>query len=174
MFDEIESESASFHEDMIKVLDRLPKPDEYRRVRHLILQSPQSSEIPDEELTIVLAACPHIETAVLSGVPQLTNRALVTLAENAINLQELDITGCSEVTDAAMLEVMNKSLPLQSIRLNEAAALTDSSISAIAKTSSRLVELDLGELPRLTPLALRDVWTFSKCVSVHFTCMVFC
>ncbi|KXN89581.1 SCF E3 ubiquitin ligase complex F-box protein grrA [Leucoagaricus sp. SymC.cos] len=162
MLDELESETASFHEDMIKVLDRLPEPDEYRRVRHFILQHSKSIEIPDEELTAVFKACPHIETAVLFGVPQLTNAALVTLATNAVNLQELDITGCTEVTDAGMLEVTNKSLPLRSIRLNGAAALTDSSISAIAKTCSRLVELELGDLPGLSPLALRDVWIFSK------------
>lgn len=162
MFDGVDSETASFHEDMIKVLDRLPNPDEYRRVRHLILQNTQSLDILDDELTQALRACPHIETAILSGVPQLTDKSVVALAENAINLQELDLTGCSEVTDVALLEVTNKSLPLQSIRLNGAVALTDSSISAIAKTCPRLIELELGDLPSLTPLALRDVWSFSR------------
>ncbi|KAF9453019.1 RNI-like protein [Macrolepiota fuliginosa MF-IS2] len=162
MFDDVESESASFHEDMIKIMDRLPTPDEYRRVRHLILQNPQSLQISSDELAEVLQACPHIETAILSGVPKLSDEAVVALAEAAINLQELDLAGCSEVTDVALLEVTNKFLPLQSIRLNGAVAITDSTISAIAKTCPRLVELDLGDLPLLTPLALRDLWSFSR------------
>lgn len=160
MYDEHEGERLSFQEDMIKVLDRIPNPDEYRRVRHLILQSAQSGNISDEKLAQALEACPHIEIVVLSGATTITDKTVVALAKNAANLQELNFSGCSHITDMALLEL--KSLPLRSVRLNGAVELTDSSISAIVKTCPHLVELELGDLPSLTPLALRDIWSFSR------------
>ncbi|TFK43734.1 hypothetical protein BDQ12DRAFT_695790 [Crucibulum laeve] len=152
---------SSFHEDMIRILDRLPTEEEFRRIRHLVLQQPVHP-ITDDQLAHVLAASPHLESVVLSGVPVTTDRTVVLLAENAINLQGLNLSGCKEVTDIGILDITNKSLPLQWILLNGVVGLTDPSISAIAKSCSRLVELELCDLPLLTPLAVRDIWSFSR------------
>jgi len=164
-----ESESTgSFHEDMIKITDRLPTEEEYRRVRHLILLQSHDrfgqALITDEQVARVLPFCPHLETVCLTGVPDTTDRTIVQLAENAINLLGLNISGCAQVTDVGVLDLTNKSLPLQWILLNGVVGLTDPSISAIAKTCSRLVELELCDLPLLTPVAVRDVWSFSRLV----------
>lgn len=156
--------AESFYEDMIKVIDRLPIEEEYRRVRHLLLQKQPQDEpkITDEQLCKVVAACPHLETAVFTGVPDTTDKTVVSLAENAINLQGLDLSGCTQVTDVGIIEITNKSPPLQWIQLNRVVGLTDPSITAIAKTCSRLVELDVSGLPLLTPLSVRDIWSFSR------------
>ncbi|KAF8914187.1 hypothetical protein CPB84DRAFT_1811580 [Gymnopilus junonius] len=151
----------SFHEDMIRVVDRLPAEEEYRRIRHLILQRPEIP-ITDEQLAQVLAFCPHLETVVLTGVPETTDRTIVTLAEKSINLVGLNLSGCSQITDVGVLEITNKSLPLQWIQLNGVIGLTDPSISAIAKTCSRLLECEVSDLPLLTPVAVRDIWSFSR------------
>lgn len=157
------SSFQSFHEDMIRVIDRLPTPEEYRRVRHLVLQQPsEDAPITDDQLAAVLEECPHLETAILSGVPDTTDRTVVLLAERAINLQGINLTGCSQVTDVGVLELTTKSLPLQWIQLNGVIGITDPSVSAIAKTCSRLVELELCDLPLLTPVSVRDVWSFSR------------
>ncbi|KAG5648920.1 hypothetical protein DXG03_000269 [Asterophora parasitica] len=155
-------EASSFHEDMIKIVDRLPTEDEYRRVKHLVLQKSSGIPITDDQLAKALGACPHLETAILSGAPNVTDRAIVLLAEQAINLQGINLTGCDQVTDVGVLELTTKSLPLQWIQLNGVTGLTDPSVSAIAKTCSRLIELELCDLPLLTPLAVRDVWSFSR------------
>lgn len=160
MFDESDCERALFLQDMIKVLDRIPNPDEYRRVRQLILQNTQSLDICDDDLAQALEACPHIETAIFSGASTITDRTVVALAKSATNLQELDLSGCSHVTDVALLEF--KSPPLRSARLNGVVELTDSSVSAIVKTCAWLVELEVGNLPSLTPLAIRDIWSFAR------------
>lgn len=157
-----DSESSSFHEDMVRIADRLPLHDEYRRVRHLTLQRTQEIPITDDELNKVLSACPHLETVVLTGVPETTNRSIVSLAHNAMNLQGLNISGCSSITDVGVLEITNKSPPLQWIVLNGVVGLTDPSISAIAKTCSRLVELELCGLPLISALSIRDIWSFSR------------
>ncbi|KAF9464391.1 hypothetical protein BDZ94DRAFT_1162081 [Collybia nuda] len=164
MFDLDVDDASSFHEDMIKITDRLPTPEEYRRVRHLVLQQLPSigSPITDNQLAAVLDLCPHLETIVLSGVPDTTDRAVVLLAERAINLQGINLTGCCQVTDVGVLELTTKSLPLHWIQLNGVNRITDPSVSAIAKTCSRLVELELCDLPLLTPISVRDVWSFSR------------
>lgn len=162
--DESLDEDVSFHEDMIRIIDRLPTQEEYRRVRHLVLQQP-SEPITDDQLAQVLDACPHLETVVLSGMPDTTDRTVVLLAAGAINLQGIDLTGCHNVTDVGVLELTTKSLPLQWIQLNGVAGLTDPSISAIGKSCSRLIELELCGLPLLTPISVRDVWSFSRWVS---------
>lgn len=155
-------QDETFHDDMMKLIDRLPMPEEYRRVRHLTLQRPSEPPISDSQLANVLDACPHLESVVLSGVPDTTDRTVVLLAENAMNLQGISLTGCSQVTDVGVLELATKSLPLQWIQLNGVTGITDPSVSAIAKTCSRLIELELCDLPLLTPLSVRDIWSFSR------------
>jgi F-box and leucine-rich repeat protein GRR1 len=155
--------ASSFHEDMIRIIDRLPTVEEYRRVRHLILQvQPETSPITDDELATVFAECPHLETVVLSAVPATTDRTVVLLAENAINLQGIDLSGCQQVTDVGVFDLAAKSLPLQWIQVNGVVGVTDPSITALAKTCSRLVELELCDLPLLSALSVRDIFTFSR------------
>ncbi|KAF5390708.1 hypothetical protein D9757_002645 [Collybiopsis confluens] len=154
----------SFYEDMISVADRLPRWDEFRRVRHLTLQKSSTSTSPgttDEELAQILANAPHLETAILTGVPDITDRTVVLLAENASNLQSIDLSGCQQLSDVGILELASKSLSLQCIKLNGVITLTDPSVSAIAKSLPRLMELELAGLPLLS-LGVRDIWTFSR------------
>ncbi|KAJ7682629.1 hypothetical protein DFH06DRAFT_1161692 [Mycena polygramma] len=137
-------------------IERLPTKDEYRRVRHLVLQELDSGTAPtDDELAAVFSECPHLETVVLSAVPATTDRTIVLLAENAINLQGIDLSGCHEVTDIAVFELAAKSLPLQWIQLNW-------TIIALAKTCSRLTVMELCDLPLLSALSVRDIFTYSR------------
>lgn len=170
---------------MIRIVDRLPTEEEYKRVRHLILQTPsrpqpsapaESQEgsvllqdvsspptaITDDQVAAIIPSCPHLETVCLSGVPDTSDRTLVLLAANAINLQGLNIAGCTQVTDIGVLELTTKSLPLNWLVLSGVKCLTDTSISAIAKTCSRLMELEICDLPLLTPVAVSNIWSFSR------------
>ncbi|KAJ7904681.1 hypothetical protein B0H14DRAFT_2663950 [Mycena olivaceomarginata] len=146
---------ASFHEDMMRI-QRLPTKDEYRRVRHLVLQELDSETAPpitDDQLAAAFSESPHLETVILSAVPATTDRSIVLLAANAVNLQGIDLSGCYQVTD---------SLPLQWILLNGVVGLTDPCITALAKTCSRLTVMELCDLPLLTALSVRDIFTFSR------------
>ncbi|KAF7352648.1 hypothetical protein MVEN_01230500 [Mycena venus] len=144
-------------------IERLPTEDEYRRIRHLVLQEPDSgTEITDEQLAAVLSQCPHLETVILSAVPATNDRSIVLLADNAIDLQAIDLSGCYQVTDVGVFELAAKSLPLQSILLNGVVGLTDPCITALAKTCSRLTVMELCDLPLLTALSVRDIFTFSR------------
>lgn len=159
--------SGPFYEEMIRILDRLPSPEEYCRVRHLLLQhlAPDKG-FTDDDLAEVLAECPHLETLELTGVPETSDRSIVVLASVATNLQGINLGGCTQVSDIGVLELSSKSLPLQWIRVNGVVGLTDPSISAIAKSCSRLIELELCDLPLLSPASIRDIWSYSRSVLV--------
>ncbi|TEB35822.1 RNI-like protein [Coprinellus micaceus] len=159
--DQAPLDASSLHEDMLRVSDRLPTEEERRRVRHLDIQTLHDS-LSDDHLADVILQCPLLESLVLSGAPETTDRTVVLLAQNATHLHGLNLSNCVEVTDVGILELTNKSLPLQWLFLNGVIGLTDPSISAIAKTCSRLVELELCDLPLLTPLAVRDIWSYSR------------
>ncbi|KAJ7638990.1 hypothetical protein FB45DRAFT_827665 [Roridomyces roridus] len=154
---------ASFlNDDMLKIVDRLPTTDEYRRVRHLALQQLEAdSSITDDDLAAVFAAAPHLETVVLSGFPATTDRTVILLAESAMNLHGLDLSGCLEVTDVSVFEIA-KSLSLVSLQLNGLVGLTDPSITALVKSCSRLVELELTDLPLLSAISVRDIFFYSR------------
>lgn len=155
---------ASFHEDMMRI-QRLPTKDEYRRVRHLVLQELDSETAPpinDDQLAAAFSESPHLETVILSAVPATTDRSIVLLAANAVNLQGIDLSGCYQVTDVGVFELAAKSLPLQWILLNGVVGLTDPCITALAKTCSRLTVMELCDLPLLTALSVRDIFTFSR------------
>ncbi|KAF4574949.1 hypothetical protein EYR36_006301 [Pleurotus pulmonarius] len=158
-----DDQALSQREDLARIVNHLPHPDDYAHIRHLDLR-PSSSRavVEDDILAQILSSCPHLETAVLSGAPELSDRSLILLAETSSNLQGLGLTGCRHITDVGILELTTKSLPLQWVHLNGVLCLTDPSISAIAKTCAKLSELDLRDLPLLTPLSIRDVWTYSR------------
>ncbi|KAF7332041.1 Carbohydrate esterase family 9 protein [Mycena kentingensis (nom. inval.)] len=154
----------SFHEDMITVQSRLPTKDEFRRVRNLILDE-QTPKITDDHIAqcaLKFAECPHLEQVVLNGVPSVTDRSIVLLTDNAINLQGLDLSGCNLITDLSVFELTAKSLPLQCIQLNGVVGLTDASVSALCKSCSRLSVLELCDLPLLSALSVRDIFTHSR------------
>ena len=62
----------------------LPVTDETcHRVQHLELQSHKNHNFTDDDLADILPYCPNLETVILSGVPDLSDRTLVLLASNA-------------------------------------------------------------------------------------------
>ena len=155
------TDALLFHEDMTRISDRLPTPEEYWRVRHLILQRANPA-VTDEALARILEGCTALEVVDLSGVPDTTDRSIVLLAARAAKLEGINLSGCTQVTDVGVMELTTKSLPLQWIHLNGVVGLTDPSISAIARTCFRLLDLELCDLPLLTPSAVRDIWSYSR------------
>jgi len=158
--------------ERLTFVDELPHPREFGMLQYLYLQKPSLGKtIKEKDLASVIYHAEQLEGVVLSGVSRITtDRIVVTLARRCMQLHTLDLTGCSQVTDVGILELATKSLPLRSIKLNGVTGLTDPSISALAKTCSKLVELELADLPLLSPISVRDIWSYSRCVWLFITC----
>ena len=152
---------------MIQVTDRLPSEHEYGRIRQLSIQNLPAGTLDqvDERLTEAFAQCPQLELVALSGVPDITDRAIVILAHKATKLQGLDLSNCVLVSDVGILEIAARCIDLQWLQLAGLVGLTDPSISAVAKSCPRLEEIDVCGLPLITPSPVRDLWSFSKYVS---------
>lgn len=99
---------------MLRIVDRLPIADEYRRVKHLVLED---TDVADDQLAVVLPSMPHLETVNLSGIRDTSDRTLVILAK-ANNLTTLNLSGCTHVTDIGILELTSKAVPLTTLILD--------------------------------------------------------
>ena len=124
-----------------------------RDVQHFVI---------DDDLARTLPYCDALTAALLTGIPDLTDRTLSVLAETASRLAILDISGCREVTDVGLRELVLHAAELQAVRLNGVVGLTDPSVSALVRSLPRLAELELTDLPLITAGSVRDVWTFAK------------
>lgn len=148
-------------EDMKRIVDRLPQTESERRiVRHLVIRD-LNCGVRDEWVAPEMLFCRHLESVVLSGVPDTSDKTIVHLARENSNIQGLDLTGCKYVTDVSIMEVVAKAPPLQWLQLS-GVVLTDASVSAIAKTFSKLVELELNDQPLMTAVSVRDIWSYSR------------
>lgn len=148
-------------EDMKRIVNRLPQTESERRiVRHLVIRDPDCG-VRDEWVAPEMIFCRHLESVVLSGVPDTSDKTIVHLARENSNIQGLDLTGCKYVTDVSIMEVVAKTPPLQWLQLS-GVVLTDASVSAIAKTFPKLVELELNDQPLITAVSVRDVWSYSR------------
>ena len=149
------------YEDMERLIDRLPETERARRlVKHLVIRDPNCG-IKDEWVTPEMSFCRQLESVVLSGVPDASDKTIVRLARDNPNLQGLDLRGCKYVSDVGILELVSQAPPLQWLQLS-GVVLTDPTVSAIAKTFSKLVELELCDEPLLSAVSVRDIWTYSR------------
>ncbi|KAI0693734.1 RNI-like protein [Cytidiella melzeri] len=124
--------------------------------------SVRGSFTDDDNLARILPYCPNLHTVNLTGIHDLSDRSLVTLAHTTTHLRYIDISGCQQITDVGVLELASQANRLEVVKLNGIQGLTDPSISALVRSLPRLVELDAADLPLLTSYSVRDIWTFGK------------
>ena len=148
-------------EDM-KVVSRVPGPDELERVRHILFPAGDYTDITDEEIASVIPDCINLEVVQLSGIEDTSDRTITILAATATKLRGLDLGGCCHVTDQGVLELAAKCTTLEWIRLSGVPGITDSAISALVKSCPRLSELELDSCQGLTAMSIRDIWTFTR------------
>lgn len=146
----------------MKVVSRVPGPDELERVRHILFPASDYTDITDEEIASVIPSCVNLEVVQLSGIGDTSDRTIAILAATATRLRGLDLGGCSRITDEGVLELAAKCTTLEWIRLSGVPGVTDSAISALVKSCPRLSELELDSCQALTAMSIRDIWTFTR------------
>ena len=148
--------------EAMKVVSRLPGPDERERVRHILFPAGEYTDITDEEIASVIPSCVDLEVVQLSGIEETSDRTIIILAATATKLRGLDLGGCSRITNEGVLELAAKCTTLEWIRLSGVPGVTDSAISALVKSCPRLSELELDSCQGLTAMSIRDIWTFTR------------
>ena len=148
--------------EAMKVVSRVPGPDELERVRHILFPAGDYTDITDEEIASVIPSCVNLEVVQLSGIEDTSDRTIIILAATATKLRGLDLGGCSRITNEGVLELAAKCTTLEWIRLSGVPGVTDSAISALVKSCPRLSELELDSCQGLTAMSIRDIWTFTR------------
>ncbi|KAJ3490741.1 hypothetical protein NLI96_g1214 [Meripilus lineatus] len=131
-------------------------------VHHLEFHNNSDHHITDDDLAEIIPDCPNLETTLLSGIPDLSDRTLVSLSHSSHDLRCIDISGCGQVTNVGIWELASHASHLEVIRLNSITILTDPSVSAIARSLPHLRELELCRLPLITASSVRDIWTCAR------------
>lgn len=148
-------------------IDELPSDEESCfYAEHLVFHPDPDPDFPpgytDDELAEVLPYCPNIASAYLSGIPDLSSRTVILLAENAPDLTYLDISGCAEVTDLGLTSVATHSTSLTSLFISRIPGVTDHGLASLVRGLPHLENLEIDNLSLITAVSLRDVWTFAR------------
>ncbi|WPG98860.1 Hypothetical protein R9X50_00165800 [Acrodontium crateriforme] len=85
----------------------------------------------------------------VTGLEQITDRTMITVAETCLRLQGLNVTGCKKITDASIAALAKSCRHLKRLKFNNCLQLTDTSIMTIAAYSTHLLEIDLYGLQSL-------------------------
>ena len=131
-------------------------------VRHLEFQPHRYHNVTDDDLADVLPDCPNLETVILTGITDLSDRSLVLLSSHSMALRHVDFSGCRQITAVGITALDSHARSLEVLKLNHVPLLTDPAISAIVLSLSHLQELELCESPLLTAVSVRDIWTYAK------------
>ncbi len=118
--------------------------------------------VSDDDLAAVLPHCPHVTSARLNGIHDLSSRTLILLASHADELTHLDVSGCADVTDLGLKAIATYATSLRALSISRVFSTTDAAIGALVRGLPHLEELDMDMLPLVTALSTRDVWTYGK------------
>ncbi len=144
-------------------VDALPSDEESCfYAEHIEFRPDLAPAVTDDELASILPHCPNILHAQLTGVPDLSSRTLITLAESAPNLTHIDISGCADVTDLGLHALAAHSTSLVSVAINRIHGITDPALAQLVRGLPRLEALEMDGLPLVTSVAVRDIWLFAR------------
>ncbi|KAI0650417.1 RNI-like protein [Trametes meyenii] len=116
----------------------------------------------DDDLAAVLPYCPNITFAQLNGVPDLSSRTLIVLAESAPNLAHLDVSGCTDVTELGLNALAAHSTELVSVAISRIPGIADPALARLVRGLPLLEELEMDSLPLVTSVSVRDIWIFGR------------
>ena len=110
----------------------------------------------DDDLAAVLPFCPNLTSAYLSGIPDLSSRSLILLAQNASALTYLDISGCTDITDLGLHAVATHCTSLTSLFISRIPGVTDPALAALVRGLPHVKEVEMDSLSFVTGHSLRD------------------
>lgn len=112
------------------------------------------NELTDAAIIALANKCPNLTSLNLSWRTQLTDAAITALANKCTKLTSLNLMLCYRLTDAAITALPNKCPNLTSLNLADCTLLTDAAITALANQCHNLSSLDLTRCHQITDAAI--------------------
>jgi len=109
----------------------------------------------DIDTVIELVQRFHLSTCIdLAGCTELTDAAIVAVADKCPNLALLDVTRCYKLTNTAVVAIANKYTNLVSLNAAGCDNLTNTAIVTVADKCTNLAKLNVGRCSELTAAAI--------------------
>ncbi|KAK3776751.1 hypothetical protein RRG08_040317 [Elysia crispata] len=105
-------------------------------------------------LDLMISSCPNLETLDLSGLSEVTDAMVMSLADHAPKLSQVNLKSCKLVTDAAVCYLCSK-CPLKSLCLSGLHTLTDKSVFCLASSCPQMEEIYLNGCACISPVAVQ-------------------
>ncbi|VDN52842.1 unnamed protein product [Dracunculus medinensis] len=88
--------------------------------------------------------------------PQITDRALIALANSCRKLRDLELAGCALLTDHGFASLAKNCHELERMDLEDCSLITDTTLENFSKGCPRLVNLSLSHCELITDAGLRQ------------------
>ncbi|CAG8628194.1 15844_t:CDS:2, partial [Acaulospora colombiana] len=114
--------------------------------------------LTDNSLSI-LGNMPNLVALDLTGVVDVTDATIVSVANVCNKIQGINLEGCKKVTDIGLLAIAENCPLLRRIKLCELDRITGNSVSKLVHQCPLLIEIDLNGCIQIDEGAVRDIWT---------------
>ncbi|PIN10546.1 hypothetical protein CDL12_16873 [Handroanthus impetiginosus] len=124
----------------------------------LLVEYKGNNDIDDKGLWEIAKGCPDLETVLLRGRSAIGDLGVVSLAEFARNLRNLDLGFCRKISDEALKSIAGLN-NLEMLSLQGCYLITDIGLSFLAEgpVHNTLIELNLAGCNRITDLELTNL-----------------
>lgn len=113
--------------------------------------------LTDKSLSI-LSGMTELVALDLTGVVDVSDATIISLANSSNKLQGINLEGCKKVTDEGIFAMANAFPLLRRIKLCELENITGASVSKLVKSCPLLIEIDLNACAGVNDAAVRDIW----------------
>lgn len=125
-----------------------------KRASKIRVLSVNSKMMDISMLDLMISSCPNLETLDLSGLSDVTDAMVMSLADHAPKLTQVSLKSCKLITDAAVCYLCSK-CSLKSLCLSGLHTLTDKSIFCLASSCPQMEEIYLNGCACISPVAVQ-------------------
>ncbi|KAJ2915720.1 hypothetical protein MD484_g4686, partial [Candolleomyces efflorescens] len=112
-------------------------------------------------LETALNSWPNLLFIDLTGVFEVNNEAIISLAETSHKLKGINLNGCKSPGNPALIALSLNCPDLHRLKMGGSDLVTDVGISAVVRGCPLLSDLDVQGCSSVTDTAIRAVWTHS-------------
>ncbi|KAJ2925665.1 hypothetical protein H1R20_g11431, partial [Candolleomyces eurysporus] len=118
-------------------------------------------QLTSAALEATLSSWPNLITIDLTDVFEVTNKAIISLAETSNKLQGVDLSRCRFLGDPVLIALAKNCPDLRRFKIGGSDLVTDIGVSAVVNGCPLLLKLDVRGCSSITDTAIREMWTHS-------------
>ncbi|KAK3267167.1 hypothetical protein CYMTET_24264 [Cymbomonas tetramitiformis] len=125
-----------------------------RKLEHLDLGY---CNVTDMAVVAIAQCCDNLNFCRISACGGVTGTSILVVAERCPNLQHLDISLCEEVSDAAIQEVALRCSNLQHVDISGCQHTTDATVQLLAQRCPKLLHVNVSGCEKVCDISIQEV-----------------